>query len=147
MNAVTFDITSLLAGLMSCDHKVHAALERGMGKAGSRLLRDATIEPPTVPKLVGHLRGSGSVTVNGKHIQGQDNGASETPEAGAVTVEVGFNSPYAAYQHEGVRKDGTHEVKHYTTEGSGKKFLETPLLTKSEEYMGIAANEVRRALA
>lgn len=32
---------------------------------------------------------------------------------------IRYNSPYARYQYYGIRGDGTHQVKHYTTPGSG----------------------------
>lgn len=48
---------------------------------------------------------------------------------------VAFNTKYAAYQHEGMRKDGTHVVRRYKS-GRKKKYLEDPLkrnLTKLGE--------------
>jgi hypothetical protein len=36
------------------------------------------------------------------------------------------NKEYAAYQHEGKRKDGSHIVRKYTKAGSGKHFLKIP---------------------
>lgn len=30
-----------------------------------------------------------------------------------------YESPYAHYQYKGVREDGTHQVQHYTTPGTG----------------------------
>lgn len=32
---------------------------------------------------------------------------------------ITYESPYARYQYYGVREDGTHKVKHYTTAGTG----------------------------
>ena len=32
---------------------------------------------------------------------------------------ITYESPYAEYQYYGMRKDGTHVVKHYTTPGTG----------------------------
>ena len=32
---------------------------------------------------------------------------------------ITYESPYARYQHYGVREDGTHQVKNYTTPGTG----------------------------
>lgn len=32
---------------------------------------------------------------------------------------ITYQSPYARYQYYGVRADGTHKVKHYTTPGTG----------------------------
>ena len=36
-------------------------------------------------------------------------------ESNSITYE----SPYALYQYYGIREDGTHEVKNYTTPGTG----------------------------
>ena len=33
-----------------------------------------------------------------------------------------YTSPYARYQYYGIRQDGTHKVKHYTTPGTGTKW-------------------------
>ena len=35
------------------------------------------------------------------------------------TDYVQYNQPYARYQYYGVRQDGTHQVKNYTTPGTG----------------------------
>ena len=32
---------------------------------------------------------------------------------------ITYESPYAKYQYFGIREDGTHKVKHYTTPGTG----------------------------
>lgn len=32
---------------------------------------------------------------------------------------ITYESPYARYQYYGVREDGTHQVQHYTTPGTG----------------------------
>ena len=32
---------------------------------------------------------------------------------------ITYESPYARYQYYGIREDGTHEVKNYTTPGTG----------------------------
>lgn len=42
-------------------------------------------------------------------------------------AEFSFNTPYSAYQHEGMRRGGTHVVKNYTTAGTKKKYLEDPM--------------------
>ena len=36
-------------------------------------------------------------------------------QANSITYE----SPYARYQYYGIREDGTHKVRHYTTPGTG----------------------------
>lgn len=39
---------------------------------------------------------------------------------------VGYNTVYAAYQHEGVRRDGTHPISHWQGGRKGK-YLEDPI--------------------
>lgn len=36
------------------------------------------------------------------------------------TDTITYESPYARYQYYGIREDGTHEVKRYTTPGTGR---------------------------
>ena len=38
-------------------------------------------------------------------------------DVGSDTIT--YESPYASYQYYGIRKDGSHEVKNYTTAGTG----------------------------
>jgi hypothetical protein len=63
-----------------------------------------------------------------------------------MTASVGYNTPYAAYQHEGERKDGTQKVENYQHTGTGAKFLEKPLFENSKDYMAILSREIRKAL-
>lgn len=53
---------------------------------------------------------------------------------------VGYNIVYAAYQHEGQRRDGSHVVTHYTNPRSKKKFLENPIKNNMDVWrqLGIA---------
>lgn len=43
-----------------------------------------------------------------------------TPEK--METQIIWSEPYAQYQERGMRYDGTHVVKHYTTPGTGKEF-------------------------
>lgn len=36
-----------------------------------------------------------------------------------LSDSITYESPYASYQYYGVREDGSHEVTHYTTPGTG----------------------------
>ena len=36
-----------------------------------------------------------------------------------TTNSITYESPYASYQYYGIREDGTHKVKNYTTPGTG----------------------------
>ena len=61
------------------------------------------------PLKSGALRYSGQVTGSG------------------LTKNISYGSgrvPYAAYQERGMRKDGSHKVRHYTTPGTGAHYLE-----------------------
>lgn len=53
---------------------------------------------------------------------------------------VGYNITYAAYQHEGQRRDGTHVVKNYTNPRSKRKYLENPIKNNMDTWrsLGIA---------
>lgn len=37
---------------------------------------------------------------------------------------IEYDTPYARYQYYGIRQDGSHKVKHYTTPGTGPKWDE-----------------------
>lgn len=55
-------------------------------------------------------------------------------------VVVGYNIAYAAYQHEGQRRDGSHVVRNYTNPRSQRKFLENPIKNNLEVWvkLGVA---------
>lgn len=147
-----------LRGLSLADRAVRAAAERGIAKACMRLLRDATIQMPAVPLDEGTLRGSGSVHVNGEFKKASPNaGGQPTPNTDnipaqigdAIVASVGFNTDYAAAQHEGFRTgpDGRIiEFHNYTHSGTGAKFLERPMAENTEQYLGIVAREIKGVL-
>ncbi len=131
-------------------------LKIGVARSCMALLRDTVMEMPTVPLKQGTLRGSGSVFVDNV-LQGtsEEFGSGGKPctdftEADLPAVVegvVGFNAPYAAYQHEGVRLDGTHQVRQYSEPGSGAKFLEKKMLGNREKYLKIVGTVVKEGLA
>lgn len=61
------------------------------------------------PKKDNHLRSSASV---------RGSGLQRDVVFGSMAV------PYAAYQERGMRADGSHKVRHYTTPGTGAHYLE-----------------------
>ncbi len=108
----------------------------GVYAAGQALLTAAEDEMPQVPQETGDLRASRLV---------------KDPEIspGRVAVDAGYNSKYAAYQHEGERKDGSHKVKQYTTTivpGPGPKFLEKKMAGNAKRFMLIVADHIRKRL-
>ena len=148
-----------LRGLSLANEAVMRGAERGIAKAGMRLLGDSIGEMPSVPRDEGTLRGSGSVHVNGKFKQASPSaGGAPTPNKtdiaktvrDGIEATVAFNTDYAAAQHEGfaVMPDGRRiEFRDYTTAGTGAKFLEAPMARNNELYMGIVAGEVRKELS
>lgn len=51
--------------------------------------------------------------------------------------QIQYNKKYAAYQHRGMRKDGSRVVNNYTTSGTGAKFLSDPaeeIINKKKSY-------------
>jgi hypothetical protein len=140
----------LFDGLMRYKRETEAAILRGMKKAGLALLRDCINE---VPLKQSTLRGSSSVFVDDALVStGADLGYSEgtpatdggqPPQPGRIVTTVGFNTPYAAYQHEGMRKDGSHVVRNYSEPDTGPKFIENRL-AQGGEYLGIVAAEIKK---
>ena len=51
-----------------------------------------------------------------------------------------YNAPYAAYQHEGMRADGSRQITSYSNGRQGK-YLESPLREREQEFMNILAED------
>lgn len=148
-----FNIDDFVGSMQQFGEGYLKAVERGAGQAASALLNDTIMEMPAAPLEEGTLRGCGSTFVQNKLVATAPNaGGSPTPASvgdesltpDVITAVVGFNSPYAAYQHEGQRKDGTRVVKNYSHSGTGKKFLEKKLFDNEADYIGVVAAEVKR---
>lgn len=77
----------------------------------TRAMADATVKTSkvTAPLLTGALRYSSRIE--------------RRAPLHYSAVYGGGNVPYAAYQERGMRADGSHKVRHYTTPGTGKHFL------------------------
>lgn len=119
----------------------------GLGKAALALLHDAIEDIPKVPLEEGTLRGSGSAWVGNLRLSRTDPSTIEAPSRDVPLVAtVGFDKPYAAYLHEGIRFDGTHPVKHYKEPGSGPKYLENKANANREKYIGIVVESVRQGV-
>lgn len=50
---------------------------------------------------------------------------------------------YAAYQERGMRADGTHVVKKYTTPGTGKGWFQAALNTTAKDFINIIKEAAR----
>lgn len=58
---------------------------------------------------------------------------------------VAYTEEYAAYQHEGVRADGTFVVRNWTG-GRKKKYLEDPLKQNLDKWRKMAIREYKKEL-
>lgn len=91
---------------------------------------------PLTPMLTGHLRGSAVTEV-------------VEDDAREFRMEVSFNTPYAAAQHEGGWVTGPNagvRIKNYTTPGTGPKYLESPLKAMLPRYRDVIGKSVAVAL-
>ncbi len=112
--------------------KIPESARKGLANAAFEMLYDADNEAPQTPDEIGDLKGSRKI---------------EEPKITnkEISIKAGYDSEYAAYQHEGERKDGTHKVRNYTTTKvpqPGPKFLQTKMVRHKKKYIGIAAESI-----
>jgi len=146
-----------LDGLHEIGLRVEHATEEAVGAAIAQVLDDAVNKAPRIPHDEGSLQGSGSGFVQSKHVATSASAGGEPTPATSyapplvkdeVLGTIGFNTPYAAYQHEGHRADGSHPVNpdNYTRQdGRGPKFLEDALAENANDYMRIVARRMGKA--
>lgn len=96
----------------------------GLMKSATRLIRDAILETPTVPKKVGHLRRTQQI---------------EKPkiEHGEISIEAGFAADYAAAMHEAPSN------LNFTEPGSGPQYLTSKLAKNKNKYMKAVADHIK----
>lgn len=86
-----------------------------------------------VPKKEGDLAASGKEERRKRHSH-------------RVSYGESLRDPYAPYQERGMRKDGSHVVRNYTTGGTSKDFLKSAamvVLSKSSQYAKQEMGRVR----
>lgn len=108
-----------------------AGLAQGLNLAAEHL---AALSTPLVPYLDGDLTDSQDVH-------------QATPETVDQGAQVQYDTPYAAYQHEG--GDETRTVVNYTRNphpAAGSHFLSRPLQENAHTLQGIIAQAMRAAL-
>ena len=110
------------------------ANESAMERALQRMRNDIfVLSQFKVPQKDGTLRGSGNQKKMGRlhhRVSYGENGAED----------------YAAYQHRGMRRDGTHVVRQYTTAGTQKNYLSESgrlIASKASSYFKREATNVR----
>jgi len=99
--------------------------KKGLFKAANEMLRDADNEAPQTPKKEGHLRG-----------------ARQVEELPGMAVDAGYNSEYAAYQHEA--EPGFNYTRKGTILQPGPKFLETPMVQHKDKYIEIVVETIKK---
>lgn len=125
MIMIEWDDKILMVGLDKADAIIVEASQEALEEMADTLLVLSRYE---VPHDEGILSGSGHV--------GDEDGE----------VYVAYNTEYAAYQHEGIRRDGTHKIRHYQ-KGRKGKYLEDPLKNNLSKWQEIARDRLRAQLA
>jgi hypothetical protein len=70
--------------------------------------------------------------------------SAEKDKIGKDTIMISYNEPYASYQHEGKRKDGSRVVKRYTTPGTKKFYIKDPLENNSGKWASIIVKNFKK---
>jgi len=132
--------------------RVKNASKEGMGDAIDSLMDDSLFEVPTCPRDTGALAASHSTFVNGVFRKASP--AIPERDGVATPLKSGFpytgkriegalvvHKPYAASQHEGVRKG--IRCKNYTTPGSGSHWIISKLLRHGNKYFSKIARRIK----
>jgi len=115
------------------------ATARGAYKTAALIIRDAIKEEPSVPKSRGVTKEGGRRGQAPGHLRRSQKIEQPKIEHGAISVELGFNTDYAAYVHE------MPKSTHWTVPGTGPKYLESKLLRNKEKYAKHIADEIKEA--
>jgi len=124
---VHFDTSDLDGGLDRLDKMIDKWWKEAREQMADSLLLISRLE---VPHDTGFLQASGHVFYD----HGED------------SWNVAYNTEYASFVHEGMRRDGSHIIRHYQ-KGRKKKYLEDPLKLnlsmfqqKGKEYVATKLN-------
>ena len=129
---MTFDFSDFDKGFKHITAKASGPeVGKGLFKAANELLNDAKTVEPKAPFDEGTLHGASQV-----------NKAEVT--RGEASVEAGFNIEYAARWHE---LTPAEDAKiNWSLPGSGRKYLESKMVTLKEKYMEIVAEHIRNVM-
>lgn len=89
-----------------------------------------------VPYSGGSIGSAGGLRESGHVVRGEDTGA----------YYLVWDTVYALYQWFGIRADGTHKVKNYTTSGTGKQWVEKAKEQYQDRWRDIAQKDFTGAL-
>ena len=99
---------------------IEGASDRAAAALAEQMMSDSLNK---IPKQEGTLRDSGRI---------------EKTQEGER--ELVWDNVYAGYQWYGMRKDGSHVVKKYTTSGTGKMWVEQARAENNEKWVQVAQN-------
>jgi hypothetical protein len=122
MAHVVFDTKQTDQKLESFGREIFGATTKAIQDAANEILRLSQHE---VPHDKGLLQNSGVVEPVDKE-----------------TVAVGYNKEYAAYQHEGKRKDGSHVIQNYQ-KGRKGKYLEDPIKNNLDTLLEVVGRSMK----
>ena len=88
-----------------------------------------------VPYSGGSIQSAGGLRESGKVVKGESG-----------TMYLVWDTVYALYQWFGIRKDGTHPVKNYTTPGTGKLWVEEAKKHYKPRWDDIIQKEFNRSM-
>ena len=111
---------------------INAASELASYALAEQMLADSE---KYVPYSAGSTQSAGGL---------RDSGRVERGEGGRMYLV--WDTVYALYQWFGVRADGTHRVRHYTTAGTGTQWVEKARAAHEAEWREIAQKKFTEAL-
>ena len=88
-----------------------------------------------VPYSGGSSQSAGGLRESGQIVKGENG-----------TLYLVWDSVYALYQWYGIRADGSHPVRNYTTAGTGKQWVETAKGQYGDRWRDIAQKSFTGAL-
>lgn len=111
---------------------INAASDLASYALAERMLADSE---KYVPYSAGSSQSAGGLRESGKVERG---------ESGRMYLV--WDTVYALFQWFGVRADGTHRVRHYTTAGTGTQWVEKARAAHEAEWREIAQKKFTEAL-
>ena len=109
--------------------KYPQAAEKGIRIALGKLKLDADNIVPKTPHKTGNLKAKTKIKVK----------TTLKETYGILT----FRMPYAAYQHAGIRFDGSHKILKYVEPGTGAGFVSKKMARFNKKYMNIITITIR----
>lgn len=109
---------------------------KGLSQGAAVMIRYAIIEPPAVPKSRGVTKPSGTRWTGPGHLRRSQKIEKPKIAHNEISIEYGFNTDYAARMHE-------IPFAHYSTPGTGAKYLEAKLPRHKEEAIRKVADVIK----